>query len=689
MAIQVLPELLVNRIAAGEVIVRPASVVKELVENSIDAGSTRITVEVANGCRDITVRDDGHGIARDDMPFALIRHATSKITEFDDLYRLHTRGFRGEALASIASVSRIQVLSRTPNDVAGTRVVSDGIGDPRMEPAGAPAGTEIRVRELFYNTPPRLKFMKIPSAEMQQILQMVLRQALILPHIGFTVSNEKGTLMDLPPDQPWAERIASLLGSATREHLLEVDETRHGVRIRGFVLRPAASRKDRRHQFFYINGRPITSKSLSFILQEAYKGIIMVQRYPVCVLDIELPEGDVDVNVHPTKEEVRFRNESLMNGVFHRIVHARLQAANLMPNLTFEETPGSESVVEPWQPAPAPGPMSRPATQGDIIAQLSHRNPASSFPFESSAQNIGRPSGPVADFSMFTGGLSVPGPTFESRRTDQEIADIAFANKDLERVEASFSQDLNFHAPKSGNDDETQADNSTHHADLDTHSCEVRPLKNSIRRLEETREDVLEYALLRNGVLPEPLGQLAQCYIIAACGNDLLLIDQHAAHERLLYLKFSHKLDNPSSQPLLIPVSVDVPPSALAYIDRLLPIFEQLGFQVEHFGGATYVINGIPADLRNADPAAVIGDLLDDFEGLGKVEEMDILRDRIITRMACRAAVKAGAKLHHDEMRALIRDIANARLGFTCPHGRPTMVLLTHDQLDKQFKRVV
>ncbi len=659
MSIQVLPELLVNRIAAGEVIVRPASVVKELLENAIDAGATHISIEIANGCRDISVRDDGHGISRGDAALALVRHATSKITEFDDLYNLDTRGFRGEALASIASVARVQILTRRRGDVAGTRVVAEGPGEPRIETAGAPEGTEVRVRDLFFNTPPRLKFLKSPAGELNQILQMVTRQAFIRPDLGFTVLNEQRAMLDLPSAQEWSERVATLLGSGVREHLLDVDEERHGVHVTGFVLRPAASRKDRRHQHFFVNGRPVSSRSMSYVLQQAYKGIIMVQRYPVTVLNITLPPGEVDINVHPTKEEVRFRSESLVNGVLHRVVHGRLQRANLMPTVTFDEGEPSQKTAlaepGPWPASPTVNPQTFRGIpqQPDMLPDmgpLSTRVPLSTIP---------------VDFSAFTRPRTpVPLP--------QESPGVA--NPAAAPLESDLSE---------------QPDQMDHTDQTDDSPCSVRPLQSSLRRMDDAPEDAVNYALLRGGVYPEPLGQIARCYILAQMGHDLLMIDQHAAHERLLYLKFSRRRQSVQSQPLLIPVSLDIPAGAVSYMTRLLPEFEALGLHIDHFGGQTYLVHTVPADLPNMNVAGVIADLLDDFESLGKVEQVEVLRDRIITRMACRAAVKAGAQLHIDEMRALIRDIANARLGFTCPHGRPTMVLMTRDQLDKQFKRKV
>ena len=648
--IRVLPELLVNKIAAGEVIVRPASVVKELVENGIDAGATRIVVEVGNDCRDIRVSDDGSGITREDARLALVRHATSKITEFDDLWALETRGFRGEALASIAAVSRMQILTRRRGEVAGTRVSAEGAGEALVEAAGAPEGTEIRVRELFFNTPARLKFLKSPTRELQAILAILTRQALIRPEIGFAVVGDKGTLMDLPPSQPWDERVAMLLGSGTRENLLQVDAERHEVRVRGFILRPAVTRKDRRHQFFFVNGRPVTSRGLSFVLQEAYRGVIMVQRFPIVVLDIVAPAGEVDINVHPTKEEVRFRRESLVNGAVHRAVRERLQRANLLPTIQFEGDAAAGDEI--------PYASHKGATQADLLGAA----PESGF---------GGPSPVIpVDFGIFTGRGAAPDARTLSGM-ERQAEDFARSSQEFDEASATQAHGAQTAAASAAGGE-----------------CDVRPVSSSVRRLGEQRDSLAEpHPLERLGQLPQPMGQIALCYIVAQAGDDLLLIDQHAAHERLLYLRFSEMRSVPPTQSLLIPVSVDVPASATPYMQRILPVMAALGMQTEHFGGQTFIVQSVPADLPNMDPSVVIADLLDDFEALGKVEEVDVLRDRIVTRMACRSAVKAGQVLQREEMSALIRDIVSARLAFTCPHGRPTMVLLTRDQLDRQFKR--
>ncbi|PKO20051.1 hypothetical protein CVU37_00860 [candidate division BRC1 bacterium HGW-BRC1-1] len=669
--IRVLSDNLVNKIAAGEVIVRPASVVKELVENSVDAGATRVEIEVGNECRDLRVRDDGRGIGRADAELALVRHATSKISEFDDLWALETRGFRGEALASISAVSRMQILTRCNGELAGTLIECEGGGGVVVGASGAPVGTEVRVRDLFFNTPARLKFMKRASSELQQIMSVVTRQALMLPAVGFVVTRGKDTLLDVPSRQEWADRVGMLLGTGVRENLLAVDEERHGVRVTGFAVRPAVSRKDRRHQYFFVNGRPVSSRSLSFAVQEAYKGVIMVQRFPMVVINMKVPSGEVDVNVHPTKEEVRFRNEGSVNGAVYRAVQSALRAANLMPTMDLgagdasgeipQETGGSAGRSGSW--------IKGVPTQDDFVGML---GPVMGGPKDSTI--------PV-DLSRFSGAA-------QTAHWEREVSAITQADDELTAVERHELESGNAATAPEGWKSETPEPSSEPGR---RRPCDVRPLASSVAGLvDRPAEDgatLASHPLLKLGRLPEPLGQVALCYIIAQAGGDLLLIDQHAAHERLLYLKFAAQRGETREQPLLMPISVDVAASAVPFLLRLLPVLTELGLRVEHFGGQTFVIQSVPADLPKMDPAAVMTDMLDDFETLGRVEEVAVLRDRVVTRMACRAAIKAGQRLHMEEMRALIRDIVTARLGFTCPHGRPTMILLTLDQLDRYFKR--
>jgi DNA mismatch repair protein MutL len=646
--IRILPESLVNKIAAGEVIVRPASVVKELVENAVDAGASRILIDLANGCRDIRVRDNGSGIAREDLPRALLRHATSKIEKFEDLWKLQTRGFRGEALASIAAVSRLTILTRPKGEIAGARLESEAGHEPRIEAAGAPEGTDVWVRDLFYNTPARLKFLKSPASELQLIVYMVMRQAIIRPDIGFVLTHEKQTLLEVPAEQPWEERVVSILGTNMQGNLLNIDATRHTLRVRGFLVNPSITRKDRRYQFFYVNGRPVSSRSLSSVVQQAFKGLVMTQRFPVLLLDIIMEPGEVDVNVHPTKEEVRFRNEPMVLGVIHRVVEERLRQANLLANALGDTN--KEGMEE------------RRAVQGELIGPRQWQ--------ELTARWQTRMPG---DFTEWTDRRIEVAP---SRAAVDEVERVVNAQREFEELQRIASSSV---APGDLNSDDRNCQELYH-------DIETVPGTEGISS--QPGEDAEKTSLTKS--YPEPLGQIADCYIVARRGDDLLLIDQHAAHEKLLYLRLRQAVEQGAplaTQELLLPVTVDVPPEAVPVLQEWTRELESLGIRLQHFGGRTFVVQSVPADLPDMDVGGVIGDLVDEFTALGRPSEVDNLRERVIARMACRSAVKAGQALSLDEMRCLIRDVLSTTGVYTCPHGRPTMIVLTKDQLDRQFKR--
>ncbi len=633
MSIKVLAESLINRIAAGEVIVRPSSVVKELVENSLDAGAKHILVELANDCRDIHVRDDGSGIALADVPLALVRHATSKLLEFEDLWELQTRGFRGEALASIAAVSRITVLTRHRDETHGSRVSAEGDASPVVEAAGAPQGTDVRVRDLFFNTPARLKFMKSPASELQQCIAIVLRQGLIRPDVGFVVKGPKGKVfIDVPTDQPWNERVAALLGTGVPENLIPVSKTHNMMTLNGFVLDPAFNRKDRRMQYFFVNGRPITSRNLSAVLSTAYRGRIMTQRFPAAVLNVQMPHREVDVNVHPTKEEVRFHNETFVSGLVFRGVEEALNAGAKMPSV-----------------------------QLDSVNFMVARNDAASME------------------EAFPESPRVEPPPARQQPLPFDVNSFMRPSPDIGTMPGNFT---NY----------TQRNEECHpDAAQPPQPCPVEDAPQSVSPATVTNSQALSdmSAFADPEHFPQVLGQVGLCYIVASAGSDLLLIDQHAAHERLLYQRLLEKdtMKTSDSQALLIPISIDVPASLAPFMDKVCTLMQQYGIEIDHFGGNTYIVHSVPANLLQMDVGAVLLDLVDDIEQKSGKNEIDDLRDHVVTRMACHAAIKAGQALTKDEMTSLLKELIDAKMSFNCPHGRPTMIRLTMDQLDKQFKR--
>ncbi|MFP4379289.1 MAG: DNA mismatch repair endonuclease MutL [Candidatus Sumerlaeia bacterium] len=642
--IQVLPQTLINQIAAGEVIVRPASVVKELVENSFDAESTRIRVEMSQDGRNITVRDDGTGMDEANARRAVLRHSTSKIRTFDDLENLATRGFRGEALASIIAVSRFELLTRQAEELSGIRLMAAGGKIEKFEAVGAAPGATIHVRDLFYNTPARLKFLKSPAAEFNAAVEILTQQALSHPEVGLSCIREGKVRFDLPPGQDFKSRIEELLGSTVKGKLIEVKFQRGNFGVRGYIAHPEASRKDRRWQYLMVNGRPISAKQLSFPIQEAYKGLLMKQRFPVIVLDLRIDPTEVDVNVHPTKEEVRFEEERKIGGLLYRAITETLDRAKLIPTLEMdaEEEPDRHN---DWEAARE---MARQGGKvSDHSAPPSSRGPSRPAQSPQPPRHASRAVDPSLPFVFSPQGVQAYRPGLERRimpRTSGDTPDM-FPPSKMPRPPQTTP------APE----------------------AQGPPTQRS----------------LREGPPPEPLGQVGQAYIIAEWGEDLLLIDQHAAHERLNYTRLKNApREKAGAQALLIPIDFDVPPADADSMELILPLLREMGIEVEDSDKGHYSVTALPSDFHDVDVAGLVQEVLEDVRTDKQGESgIDELRDKITISMACHASIKAGQKLSQAEMVKLINEMVRADLPFTCPHGRPTMILMEKDRLDRQFKR--
>ncbi len=622
--IRVLPEILINQIAAGEVIVRPASIVKETVENAIDAGSTKIRVEIGRECRDITVIDDGGGMAPEDALLAVERHATSKIRDLDDLGHITTRGFRGEALASIAAVSRLEIITRPADAVAGFRVRIEGGRMVAKGPIGCPAGTTVRVRDLFYNTPARRKFLKTDTAELNAIMQLLTRQMLARGDLGFTIVREGRKNIELPTDQPLASRMVHLLGNLAEEHLVKVNADRHGIRVYGYTTKPQSNRKDRRGQYFFVNSRPVSHRSMGYALGQAYHGLLMNGRYPTACLFIDVPPDEVDVNVHPTKEEVRFKEESKVTGVLNRAVVEALRGADLMPSVDLS---GSSDAS-----ADAP--------------------PVSPYPFAKRAEQLGF-GADALPFRRFSD-APLPGDAPQKKRPPIESSSPPVRSSDQPTPEP----------------DDDRAE-----------SPPVEPATGPSLAFADPWE-------AHRSNRPVPLGQVGDCYLLVQWGDDLVIVDQHAAHERINYNKIIRLLENDrlDIQPLLIPVTVDVAARDEGRLEEVLPLLRRMGLETEHFGGQTWVVRSVPACLPDMDVMGAIEDLLSDDEDQGGLRDATPHR-RLAARMACHASIKAHQRLSVPEIRILLGDLLDTDHPDTCPHGRPTMIRLSREELDKQFKR--
>ena len=627
--IRVLPEEIANRIAAGEVIERPASVVKELVENAIDAGARRIVVHARQGGRNlIQVIDDGSGMDRDDVLLALEPHATSKIREAGDIERIVTLGFRGEALPSIAAVSRFRMQSRLPAELAGNEVVVDGGAMRDFRECGCAPGTNVRVGQLFYNMPGRRKFLHSVTIENEHIREIVLLQALAHPGIAFELLLDDQPALEVSAATDAAARVAMLMGRETFEAMLPVDYSEDGITVTGFVARPGLTRAARREQRFFVNGRPAVAEGLYAGVREAYHTLVMRGRYPPLVLYLEIPPERVDVNVHPAKREVRFRENQLVSGIVAAAVRRALrglagEALAQPTGLPLPATPESRGVP----PAPSSAPAPVPAFHFERAPEQS------ALPWSLPAM---RPAAPAAPEAPHTATPATTGAPPEPPAAAAP-ASIVPGAESAGTVPGSRT------APSTA----TRA--------------EIRGLR--------------------------VIGVLGTLYLVAESSSGLVLVDQHAAHERILFERLlrAAAARAPERQPLLLPVTIDLAPADAAFLRQHEEHFIRLGFGLEAFGGNTLLITAVPMNLPRENIAGLLCDILDELrQSAGTTPRIDEVR---IAQAACKHAVKAEDPLSAAEIAKLLEDLAAAEMPYTCPHGRPVMITLPHGEIERRFGR--
>jgi DNA mismatch repair protein MutL len=572
MVIHILSPEIASQIAAGEVVERPASVVKELLENALDAGATHIAIVIEGaGQRLIEVADDGCGIPASELALAVERHATSKLRSAADLFRIATLGFRGEALASIGSVSSLTLTSRQPGSPDGARLSVEAGFAGKVAPVGAPVGTVVRVEHLFHNVPARLKFLKAEATERRQIDALVTRYALAYPNVRFRLTQEGRPALQTSGNGDRREVLATLYGVDVAQQMIAILAEEEGIHLTGFTSSTALTRSNRREITIFVNGRPVQDPALTTAIIHAYHTLLMVGRYPLAILFVELPPEAVDVNVHPAKAEVRFREPERVFSAVQRAVRRALLAHTPAPELTEQLR---------WRPL-----------DSEQWAQNSDPVPVESEP----QPTTGKP--------LLTPTATLP------------------------------------HSPA------------------------------PILRL---------------------VGQIAATYLVAEGPDGLYLIDQHAAHERVLFEKLmaQHAVpgQNAPAQALLQPATVELPPASARLLVEQLAVLDHLGFQVETFGPHTFLVRAIPVLLTNLNPAAALRVLVEDFEEDETPLQAEV-EARITARICKRAAVKAGQALSPEEQHALLTDLEACAAPRTCPHGRPTMIHLSVDLLERQFGR--
>lgn len=621
-------------IAAGEVVERPASAVKELVENSIDAGAKNITIELQNGGMTfLRITDDGCGMEPVDARTAFLRHATSKIRKKEDLACIGTLGFRGEALAAISSVSKIDLLTRAQGAENGVRLHLEAGQVLSEEPAGCPCGTTILVRELFYNTPARMKFMKSDAAESSAVFSVVQQQALAHPEISFRFLKDGQEQLHTDGQGDRMAAIYAIYGRELANNMLLVDGSWEKLRVRGFVTKPTATRGNRAWQSFFVNNRYIKSRLLSAALEEAYRNQIMVGRFPACVLEIDMPVQAVDVNVHPAKTEVKFLSEREVFDAVHYAVLSTLSRAAGRPEW---KTPEKKQEA-------APQPQSQPKAVQPPKPGFYQTMQASEYRRQAAQQPVQKPAQPV---------LASP--------------------VQLPRSEPVPAQQ-SFPLPKPEVRPEPKPEPK----------IEVRPEP----KPEPVKEPEAQQAL---SVPEEPfriIGEALHTYIIVEQGEAVLFLDKHAAHERIRFEALK-KEDHPiMAQLLLAPVSAELSREEAAAVLENRALLERCGFETEDFGGGDVLIRQIPSDVDVEDAKALLQELAGDLLA-GKTLDPDSLRDNLLHTIACKSAIKAGWQTSDEELRRLVQEVLSRDDIKYCPHGRPVCVTLTKRQLEKQFKRV-
>ncbi|QSP94578.1 DNA mismatch repair endonuclease MutL [Marinobacter salinisoli] len=633
--IQLLSPRLANQIAAGEVVERPASVVKELVENSLDAGAGRVDVEIEQGgVKLIRIRDDGGGIHESDLPLALSRHATSKITNLDDLEAVSSLGFRGEALASISSVSRLTLTSRTESQEAAARVEVEGREmDAHLSPAAHPVGTTVEVRDLFFNTPARRKFLRTEKTEFNHIEECVRRQALSRFDTGFTLRHNQRVVQSLRPASTPLDkerRIGSLCGQQFIDNAVAIDAEATGLRLWGWVALPTFSRSQADLQYFFVNGRVIRDRLVAHAVRQAYRDVLYNNRHPAFVLYLELDPATVDVNVHPTKHEVRFRDGRLVHDFIFRTLHKAL--ADVRPDDHLRGAV-AQSVVREGAGAPVASAAvpNHETTNWGAGVQASAQVPS---PGGASAYSGGQHAQPqqnwqASDQMAFYGSLNSGGGVAQDSAAQPAATDLSVAQ------------------PTPPND--------------------------------SGQEPPLGYAI----------AQLHGIYILAQGRAGLIVVDMHAAHERITYERMKRALaeQDLKSQPLLVPVSLAVSQKEAALVESHGEELQQLGLQLERIGPETLAVRQVPALLRGADTEQLVRDVLSDLIEHGQSDRVEAVTHELLGTMACHGSVRANRQLTIPEMNSLLRDMEATERSGQCNHGRPTWTLVTLSELDKLFLR--
>ncbi len=653
--IHVLDSETINKIAAGEVVERPASVVKELVENAIDARATAITVEIRDGGTSlIRVTDNGTGVERDDIPLAFLRHSTSKIRSAKDLLMIASLGFRGEALSSIASVAQVELVTKTPDALTGTRYCIEGGVETANEEIGCPAGTTMIVRNLFYNTPARRKFLKSEMTEAGYVHDLLMRLALSHPEVSFKFINNRQNRIHTAGNMQLRDIIYNIYGRDITANLLKVERSSVNMEISGFIGKPLISRGNRAYENYFINGRYIKSPVITRAIEDAYKNFVMVHKYPFTALHLTVDAARLDVNVHPTKMEVRFNNGEEVYELVYRTLREALEGRELIPEVTFET--GQEAAARQRQEAKAR--QAAPAPE----------------PFETR-----RLKNTAAD----TGGKIADDRKDTLRSPVQMIAQPPEAYKARAALQPPEQENVKTQEQEAWRPDCEERDKAGMSAPAQPRQTDI-PVH--AKQLELFDDRLLSKQARRTHRL---IGQLFDTYWLVEYEQKLFIIDQHAAHEKIMYEKLKKHYDESTAvaqllePPMILTLTMQEEAALLQYGGEL----KRFGFEIEPFGGREYAVRAVPSELFGYTERELFVDLLDAMTAQSGHISADMINDRLAT-MACKAAVKGNQQLSFAEADALINALLAADNPYNCPHGRPTIIAMSQRELEKKFKRI-
>ena len=637
--IKLLDQQTIDKIAAGEVVERPSSVVKELVENAIDAKATAITVEIKEGgVSFIRITDNGCGIEKDQIPLAFLRHSTSKIKHIEDLFHISSLGFRGEALSSIAAVAQVELITKTYGDLTGIRYVIEGSKEIASEEVGAPEGTTFLVKNLFFNTPVRRKFLKSAQTEGGYIADLMERMALSHPEVSFKFINNGQTKLHTSGNGNKKDLVYHVYGRDITSSMIQIDEKTELFEVTGFIGKPNVSRGNRNYENYFINGRYIKSALLSKAIEEGYKGFMMQHQYPFCVLYIQINSELIDVNVHPTKMELRFtQNETIYNSLY-QIVRNALTHREFIPQVPVTEEKKQRDTVPEVKTAPEPFEVRR---LNDVRKAISLDSPYERKYPDHLRENTNYQNTPFQNTSVSANRI------FEKLAKDKEV----FA-KTKQSVMA---------APK------------------------------------ETQKTVYEQQQLDTAFLTADarkqhkiIGQLFDTYWLVEYEDKLFIIDQHAAHEKVLYEKTMEKLKEKSftSQTVSPPIILTLNNEETEMLEKYKKELNSFGYEIEPFGGKEYAITAIPAEFSDVDMKSMFIEMLDDFANIGGAQAPVMLMEKVAS-MSCKAAVKGHDRLSTQEASHLIDTLLTLENPYQCPHGRPTIIAMSKFEIEKKFKRIV